>query len=98
MTPAERRQQDEEDLQAVLGSPAGRRFVMRLITQAGLYGSSYAESPTATAFNEGRRSVAIAIVGEAQRVAPSLYAHALREGLDATELAQLEAKKDADIA
>lgn len=93
MKPAERRKQDEEDLRAVLSSPAGRRFFHRLLTQSGLYGGSYTESATATAFNEGRRSVAIALVGESQRIAPELYARGLREALDALELAQLEASK-----
>lgn len=90
MTPDELRQQDEEDLRAVLGSQAGRRFVHRLVKQTGMYGSSYAESATATAFNEGRRSVGIALVAEMQRVDAALYARVLREGLDALELAALE--------
>lgn len=90
MKPSDRRKQDEEDLRAVLHSPAGRRFFHRLVVQSGMYGSSYAESPTATAFNEGRRSIGIALMVEAKRIAPELYARGLREELDALELAALE--------
>ena len=93
MKPSERRKQDEEDLRAVLHTPAGRRFFHRLLVQSGLYGSSYAESPTATAFNEGRRSVAIALMAESQRVAPELYARGLREELEAFEVAALTKEK-----
>lgn len=90
MTPEE---QNDADLRALLALPGGRRFLVRLLTQAGLYSSSYAESPTATAYNEGRRSVAIALMGEAQRVAVDKYLLALREQVDA-QLAAKEAEPE----
>lgn len=86
MTPKEARRRADEDLRAVLATPAGRRLFLRLVTQAGTYSGSYAESPTATAFNEGRRSIGISLLREAQLVAPELYARALKEGLDAEAL------------
>lgn len=96
MTPTERRKRDEEDLRAVLGMPAGRRFLNRVLVQAGLYSGSYAESPTATAYNEGRRSLALALLQEAKRVSPELYARGLREALDAEERDSAEEKKAKD--
>ena len=90
MTPEE---QNDADLRALLALPGGRRFLVRLLIQAGLYSSSYAESPTATAYNEGRRSVAIALMGEAQRVAVDKYLLALREQVDA-QLAAKEAEPE----
>jgi len=97
MTPAERQKQNDDDMRVLLSSPSGRRLFWRLLTQSGLYSSSYAESPTATAFNEGRRSVGLALLVEAQRVDAARYALALREQLDAAELdARAEAKKTQD--
>lgn len=90
MTPEE---QADTDLRALLALPGGRRFLVRLLTQAGLYSSSYAESPTATAYNEGRRSVAIALMVEAQRVAVDKYLLALKEQVDA-QLAAKEAEPE----
>lgn len=72
----------DSDLQHVLGTPQGRRFFWRICEQAGLESPSFAGDATATAFNEGRRSIAINLVREAQRAAPSLYTRGLRERLD----------------
>lgn len=96
MKPSEKQQQNDDDMRVLLSSPAGRRFFWRVLTQSGLYSSSYAESPTATAYNEGRRSIGLALMQEAQRVDPARYAVALREQLDAAELdAQQSAAKKA---
>lgn len=81
----------DADLHTVLGTPAGRRFFWRVLTQAGLQSSSFvAGEPTATAYNEGRRSIALALLAEAQRVVPELYTAGLREQLDAQERAAQE--------
>lgn len=93
MKSEDRRKQDEQDLRSLLGKPEGRRFFYRVLAQSGLYSSSYASDATATAFNEGRRDVAIRLLREAQRVAPDLYARGLREAIDAEELELLDAKK-----
>jgi hypothetical protein len=85
MTPSEARKRNDDDLVSILASPAGRRFFFRLLTQSGLYSSSYAPSATDTAYNEGRRSVALSLMREGQRVASELYAQALREQLDAEQ-------------
>lgn len=95
MKPAERQKQNDDDMRVLLSSPAGRRFFFRILTQSGLYSSSYAESPTATAYNEGRRSVGLALMQEAQRVDPARYGVALREQLDAAELDARDAAKPA---
>ncbi len=90
MKAKELQKQNDDDLRGWLASSQGRRLFMRLLTQAGLYSPSYAESPTATAYNEGRRSFALNLMQEAQRVCPELYAVALREQLDALVIAKAE--------
>lgn len=78
----------DADLRLVLSTPAGRRFFWRVLTQAGLQSTSFVMGDqSATAFNEGRRSVALALLLEAQQVAPELYTAGLREQLDAQESA-----------
>lgn len=85
----EAQQQIDADFKGSLTSPGGRRVFIRVLTQSGLWSSSYVESPTGTAYNEGRRSVALALLQEAQRVCPELYAQALRE-----QLAEVTAPKE----
>jgi hypothetical protein len=80
-------QQRDDDVRAVLSTIEGRRFLWRLLEAGGLWGPSYAETATATAYNEGRRSVAINLMLELQRVAPERYLQALREHQEAVELA-----------
>ena len=96
MKPSARSKQNDDDMRALLSTPAGRRFFWRVLTQSGLYSSSYAESPTATAYNEGRRSVGLALMQEAQRVDAQRYAVALREQLDAAEVDAKDAAAPAE--
>lgn len=95
MKRADRQKFADADLRSVMSTPAGRRFVWRLLTQAGLQGSSFASDPLTTAYNEGRRSVAISLLREAQRAAPELYTQALREQLEHELDDALDAKQDA---
>lgn len=88
MTPAELRALHDADVRTVMGTQAGRRFVRRLVEQSGLLSPVFADSPTATAYNDGRRAVAIALLQECQRVCPELWvkgviedAHAFLERL-----------------
>lgn len=82
MKPKERQEQNDADLRGWLSSAGGRRLFTRLLQQAGLHSASFVESPTGTAYNEGRRSFALGLMIEAQRVCPELYVIALREQLD----------------
>ena len=93
MKAAELKQQQDDDLRRLLADASGRRLFWRLLVQSGLYSSSYAESPHATAYNEGRRSVAVALLTEAQRVAPGEYLLSVKEQAEAAALAELERKK-----
>ena len=91
----ERQRRRDEDFRTWLSTAAGRRVYVRLLEQSGLYSSSYAESPTATAYNEGRRSVAIALMLEGQRVTPELHVKAMMEQAEAFGLDAAAARKEA---
>lgn len=91
MTPEQAAQQRDADLRVLLLSPAGRRFIRRLLDP--MLGSSFVpNSPEATAFNEGRRSLALALLGEVQRVSPQGYAAMRRDEVE--ELERLAAEPD----
>lgn len=95
-TEAEVKRDRDEDLRTVMSTVNGRRFMWRLLVQAGLQSSSFvAGDSLATSFNEGRRHVAIALRDELERVDVALYAAMLREALDTAELQRIESAKAA---
>lgn len=94
MKAKELEKQNDGDFRAWLSSPAGRRLFMRIQVQAGLWSSSYVDSPTGTAYNEGRRAIALNLLTEAQRVCPELYVIAIREQVDVLIREQLPAAKE----
>jgi Ser/Thr protein kinase RdoA (MazF antagonist) len=63
--------QAEADLRAVMSSPAGRRFVWRLIEQrCGLHNGVYSPVHSDMALAEGRRAIGRELLAEVHRVAP----------------------------
>ena len=79
------RRQTDADLQGVMSTPQGRRFVWRVLSHmSGAFGLSFTGNNT-TFFNEGRRSIGVELMTEAQRVAPADYVHMLNETLRAQQ-------------
>lgn len=71
-----------EDVRQLLGCAWGRRFLWRLLDEAGVWASSFSVEPLAMAYAEGRRSVGLALLAELQRVDAVAYGLMLREQLD----------------
>ena len=88
-----------EDARQLLGFEWGRRFLWRLLDDAGVWASSFSLEPLAMAHAEGRRSVGLALMAELQRVDAVAYALMLREQLDAAaKRAALESAEAEDTA
>lgn len=85
------REREVADLVAVMGSPAGRRFVWKLLGECGLYRSSYHPSALIH-FNEGQRSIGLALLASLTADCPELYLTMQSEAIDAQrKLADREA-------
>lgn len=65
-------EQAKADLEAVMGSPAGRRFMWGLLGECGLYRSSYHPSALIH-FNEGQRSIGLALLARLTADCPDQY-------------------------
>lgn len=78
--------QAEADIVAVMSTPAGRRFVWRLVNAAGILGRSMSETDRETAFNEGRRSFGLTVLDEVQALAKRHYLSMMHEQLNAVAL------------
>jgi hypothetical protein len=90
-----KRKQYDADLGSVMGTPEGRRLMWRLIDDTcGVYASSFTGN-SQTFFNEGRRSIGLFLLGEAQRVAPADAVHMYQEQLQARREDELH-RKDAE--
>jgi hypothetical protein len=82
----DRSQQLEDDVRQVMATANGRRFVWELVdTLCGTFAGSFAGEPHATSFNEGRRSVGLAVMQQVQRLSPREWVQALAEALASRE-------------
>lgn len=91
--------QADKDLQWLLSEERGRRFLWGLFDAArcNVFGSSFAATqtdgaydPGSTAFNEGRRSIGIDYLLDAQRVAPTEYARMVAEAIERVRVDQVQ--------
>ncbi len=71
----ERKRRDREisDLKKVLDSVEGRRFVWRLLSEAGVFHGSFNANALVMAFHEGKRDLGILLIGEINGHAPHRY-------------------------
>jgi len=83
--PTERQEQEAQaaasDLRQVMGTPAGRRFVWRLLGNCRIYQSSFTGS-SETFFFEGQRKVGLELLAQIHRHCPDLYLQAQKEAMD----------------
>jgi len=89
--------QDAADLDAIMRTTSGRRFMYRMVFLVGkLQARSYDSSGQAMAFNEGRRAMALSLLNETQAICPELWMAMLKERISSEERMQYdrdEAKK-----
>jgi hypothetical protein len=74
-----RRQQQVDDIKWLMAHAAGRRFVSRLLEETGVHRTSFHNSGSTMAFNEGRKHLGYFLTGELLEIAPDAYLKLLRE-------------------
>ena len=72
------REQELADLRAVLKRPQGMRVLKRLFALSNALGSSFANDPYCTAFNEGLRRMGLVLLEDVQEAAPKLAAEFIK--------------------
>jgi hypothetical protein len=82
------RLQYSADLLAVMGTAEGRRFLWGLIGRAGVFEQSFSSDALSTAFNEGKRSVGLALLSRLITETPDLYLKAQNEFIEGQSKAQ----------
>lgn len=85
----QRREEEINDLRAVLSSASGRRFVWRLLERSGVFRSSFnAVSDSYTAFNEGRRNLGLRVLNDILEADPDAFTLMQRESAEAAAFAE----------
>lgn len=74
-----RREREIADLKKILKCPEGRRFVLRLLSEAGMFRTPFTLDPAQTSFNCGRQDMGLWLVSELHQAEPFAYAQMLRE-------------------
>lgn len=76
---SDNRRRELEDLRWLLGHPQGRRIVMRLQEETGVYRSSFNHSGSVMAWNEGKRHIGLFLTAELLEASPEGYMKVLTE-------------------
>lgn len=96
MSPEDLQLQADEDLRNILATPSGRRWLWTLIDErASALSPTFAgEATHQSAYGEGKRSVGLQVMLDAQRVAAPDYVHMLSEALSRRSEQQLERDRE----
>ena len=73
------RKRDLGDIRKILSIPEGRRFFWRLLSEAGIFRSSFTGDSLQTAHNEGRREIGLIFLKDINAANPSSFAQLQRE-------------------
>lgn len=79
---AEARRVEIEDVKWLMADKRGRRIMWRLLAEAGIYRTSFNNSGSVTAFNEGKRQIGLVFVGEVNDYAAHQFLVMLKEHAD----------------
>jgi len=83
------------DLRKVLASPEGRRFVWRLMSEAGVFRSSFTGN-SETFFREGKRNIGLIILGDVMVAQPDSFTVMQREAVNDKLLREQEIKNQGE--
>lgn len=74
-----KRQTQIDDIKWLMAHPSGRRFVSRLLEEAGTFRTSFHNSGSMMALNEGRKQLGYFLTGELLEIVPDGYLKLLKE-------------------
>lgn len=73
------RRRELDDLRWLMGHAQGRRIAARVLERTGLFRTSFHNSGSVMAFNEGRRDVGLWLTAELQTATPDAFSKLLSE-------------------
>ncbi len=76
------RQREIDDFRWLMGTVQGRRFVWRLLEQAGVFRTTFRLDSGETAFLEGNRNMGLLLINEVHALCPDKYQVMAKETTD----------------
>lgn len=70
---ARKRDRELSDIRWIISSPEGRRFYWRILSDAGVFRSSFSGDSNITMYNEGRRTIGLDLLGDLLSAKPSAF-------------------------
>lgn len=95
----QKEREERKDLECILSTIQGRRFVWKQLTEAGCFRLDWeADKHGFNDFCTGRRSLGLKLMAEVHALDPALYTQMAREANAAREITEIvnEDKKDVD--
>lgn len=80
--PEQIRNEELDDIRAVMNMESGRRFMSRLLGRARIFESCYAGSTNDTMFHEGERNIGLFILSEIDEACPQRTIEMMRESYE----------------
>lgn len=77
-----KRTDERADIEFVMGSVHGRRFMWRVLAHCGAYRSVFAVDPHVTAFNSGKQDVGHFLMAELNDVCPKEFSVMTKEATE----------------
>lgn len=79
------REKEQNDLRWVMSNKQGRRFIYRLLSEAGVYRLSFNTNNAVMAFNEGGRNIGLNLLNNVMGSCPERYTEMLAEQKEAKD-------------
>ncbi len=70
---AELKRRDDQDIENIMNTESGRRFIWALLEDTKVFASSFAGDNNATNFNEGQRNAGLRVFSDVMRVCPDMW-------------------------
>jgi hypothetical protein len=67
------RREELDDVKSVMGMAGGRRFIWRILEQAGIFGSLFSSDPLLMAAKEGQRNLGLMVFTDIIEACPEKY-------------------------
>lgn len=82
------------DIKKVLSIPEGRRFIWEELKRTKVFAPSYSNNSNQTAFNEGERSIGIAILADVMEARPDAFYQMFTEARSKEQAAKKQEEQD----
>lgn len=74
-----REQTERSDIEWLMSQKQGRRIVWRQLDEAGVFRTTFSESPERMAFNEGFRNAGLSLLNKVMACSPDAYVQMMKE-------------------